>query len=609
MNTVLDDNRKLCLTSGEIIKMSETMTMMFEAEDLKEASPATVSRCGMVFTEPSRLGWRPLADSWLNTLSEQLEPHKEHILNLFDWLLPPCIYFAINLTKFPVPITKMELASNGFKVFKCLLDKVFTKEKSPQPKDATRVIENLYFEAITWSIAAITDTAGRKVFADIFRSFLAGEVAEDETYKMFLIKNPGYKGDKERTSVDEYPAEGSMFDYFYDAKPKRWAKWQTAVPRYSIEEHADYGSIIVPTTDSWRNMYFVRLLVDNKHPVLCTGETGTGKSVQVKNMMLNTMDESWIPTFLNFSARTSENQTQDIIDSKLNKRRKGVYGPAMDHTLLVFVDDLNMPMKETYGAQPPIEILRQWMDHGGWYDRKEKDFHRIIDMQFVAAMGPPGGGKTRITQRYVRHFNVINFVPFDADSLRSIFGTIMTWFLSSGYPSKIKGLNEKIVNASIDLYYKVEKGLLPTPAKSHYTFNLRDLSGVFQGITMVGSGCIEEPEQLLRLWGHECCRVIQDRLVDDSDKGIFNNFLHEICDETFGKNWDSLCGGDSSGEGCGVGGESRERERERERGRERERCRHSNSLPNPNDENRRDQRPAFWQLYGPRGRDREAAIL
>jgi dynein heavy chain, axonemal len=147
---------------------------------------------------------------------------------------------------------------------------------------------------------------------------------------------------------------------------------------------------------------------------------------------------------------------------------------------VIFVDDLNMPKKEEYGAQPPIELLRQWMDHQGWYDRKskEKTFMKIEDIIFICAMGPPGGGRSPITKRLERHFNIITYTNLGKESITMIFSKIVTAFLA-GFSEQISKCLEEVVEATQRVYNAVASNLKPTPNKSHYTFNLRDMSKIF----------------------------------------------------------------------------------------------------------------------------------
>lgn len=65
MNSVMDDNKILTLINGERIAMPEQVSLLFEVEDLAVASPATVSRCGMVFADYADIGWQPYVESWL----------------------------------------------------------------------------------------------------------------------------------------------------------------------------------------------------------------------------------------------------------------------------------------------------------------------------------------------------------------------------------------------------------------------------------------------------------------------------------------------------------------------------------------------------------------
>jgi dynein heavy chain len=81
------------------------------------------------------------------------------------------------------------------------------------------------------------------------------------------------------------------------------------------------------------------------------------------------------------------------------------------------------------------------MDHKGWYDRtqKEKPFMKIEDIIFVSAMGPPGGGKSVITQRMQRHFNILTYTDLGSESVTMIFSKITKAFIG-GFSNEVANL-------------------------------------------------------------------------------------------------------------------------------------------------------------------------
>ena len=207
--------------------------------------------------------------------------------------------------------------------------------------------------------------------------------------------------------------------------------------------------------------------------------------------------------------------------------------------MYVYIDDLNMPKREEYGAQPPIELLRQWFDQGGWYDRKDLTFRKLIDLTLVASMGPPGGGRQDISSRFLRHFNIIGYVEMSDASKTIIFGSILKSFLTP-FDSGLITMTDVIVKSSIDLFNTIVKELLPTPNKSHYTFNLRDLAKIFQGMLMIDSKRIVNKIQLSRVWVHESQRVFGDRLTNEIDHDWLTALMKSKMETEFFLSWDEV---------------------------------------------------------------------
>ncbi|KAK2544267.1 hypothetical protein Q9966_002266 [Columba livia] len=141
----------------------------------------------------------------------------------------------------------------------------------------------------------------------------------------------------------------------------------------SWKPYAPLNDITVSTIGTVMQMYCIleKLLLQDK-PLLFVAPTGLGKIAITNNFLRQLLHEKYVVCQINFSVQASANHTQDIFLTKLERRKKRVYSAPLGKRAFVFVDDLNMPAKEKYGAQPPIELLQQWIDHGYWFDRCNK---------------------------------------------------------------------------------------------------------------------------------------------------------------------------------------------------------------------------------------------
>ena len=276
MNTVLDDNKKLCLNSGQIITLTSRMTMMFEVEDLSVASPATVSRCGMVYIEPQSLTLDPLVKSWINSVPPRIRETKsiiDKLHNLFSKYLDDTMYYMRKYLFEPVKTVDNNVCQSIFRIIDCYFSSYMENEIKKISKEELNNLESminqLFFFALVWSIGVTTTLEGRIKF--------------DKWIRENVISKIGL----------EFPADRLVYDYKFNVETKEWQYWRETVPEYTVDIKASYNEILVPTVDSIRMKYFVKLLVTNNKHILTPGPTGTGKSVNIAELLTYELPEEY----------------------------------------------------------------------------------------------------------------------------------------------------------------------------------------------------------------------------------------------------------------------------------------------------------------------------
>ena len=339
---------------------------------------------------------------------------------------------------------------------------------------------------------------------------------------------------REQFKAAQYPAPFTVFDYFYNLKEHQFKPWSDRVKEFQYPKEAQFFDIMVETEMTYKHAWMLELLLGGNKPLFFTGETGVGKSVVIQNTLNKLAEKDLVPININFSAQTDSKRTQDSIQDKLEKISRKVLGAVAGKRNAIFVDDINMPMVEYYGAQPPIELLRLLVDRGGLYERAEWEWKTVKDTTLIAAAAPPLGGRAPLCPRFSTNFNMFCLPEATEGALTNIFGSILGGFLKAwNFVEDVQNMKDSIIASTIEVYTKIAKELRATPAKFHYSFNLRDVSKVVQGILMTKNVSINKPDIMTRLWVNEASRVFMDRLIDDVDRDWFVNEVMEMLSRNF----------------------------------------------------------------------------
>ena len=558
LNTVLDDNRILTLANGDRLPMTDNCKIMFENEQLDNASPATVSRCGIVYVDECELDWWPVCQAWVQQrpISTQLLLNQLfiHYVGVWSKVEPGHMFDFLSRNCTPVMSgSRVGVLTSTFRLLTGILEDVTLKEPAdPNSKNPTSEmlvqLERLFIYCLVWTVGGLLEPEDRTKFSnEIYR------LCNEERAELYPLGDGSVSLNSD-SILPKLSTEQTLYEFYVDTYSFEWKLWRPPEWEYPTQgnvegEQLDFSNLLVPTMDSTRAEYIIATMHKQKHDVLLVGGPGTAKT-SICLMFFQKMDPELMGLkAVNFSFLTQMIDVQMSIEESLEKRGGKKFGPTGGRKLTVFFDDISMPEINEWRDQPTLEIVRQVveLDSFAFLDKDKRGEMKIIeDTQYIGAMGHPGGGRNDIPNRLKRQFLLFNVTLPAIASIDDMFGQMLRGRFpkdGGGWSRDTLNTVNKLTEATIDLHQKVKAKMLPTPAKFHYIFNLRDLSRVFQGLLLTplstiktgGSQCPTDDctLTLVMCWKHECERVFCDKLTNSADKAWYLEASNAQTQESF----------------------------------------------------------------------------
>ncbi|KAK2722142.1 hypothetical protein QYM36_002631, partial [Artemia franciscana] len=535
LNSVLDDNKLLTLPNGERLAIPPNVRIMFEVQDLRYATLATVSRCGMVWFSETVVLPEMVFEQYLNRLrhvpldegeedlksstadasvSPTLRVQREvaSILQQYfgsDGLVLRCLDYAERLDHI-MEFTKLRALDSLFSMLNQSVRRILqyngTHPDFPMaPDQLERYVPKALLTGLIWSFSGDGRLKVREEMGDFIRSV---------------------------TTIPLPPPNQPIID-FEVTLGGEWQSWASKVPQIEIETHkVGAPDIVVPTIDTVRHEGLLYTwLADHKPLVLC-GPPGSGKTMTLFAALRSLPDMDVVG--LNFSSATTPELLMKTFDHYCEYRKTPngtILAPIqLGKWLVLFCDEINLPDLDKYGTQRVISFLRQMVEQGGFWrstSSGEQHWVKLERIQFVGACNPPTDpGRKPLTQRFLRHAPVI-YVDYPGEtSLKQIYGTFNRAMLRL-VPS-LRPFADPLTNAMVE-FYLLSQERFTQDLQPHYVYSPRELTrwvrGICEAVRPLEGVTLEA---LVRLYIHEALRLFHDRLVEDSERKWTNENIDMV---------------------------------------------------------------------------------
>ncbi|XP_042240101.1 dynein heavy chain, cytoplasmic-like isoform X4 [Homarus americanus] len=539
LNSVLDDNKLLTLPNGERLSIPPNVRIMFEVQDLKYATLATVSRCGMVWFSEDVLSVEMIFENFMLRLSNipveeteedaafikktekkkddditptlQVQRDVTAILSPHltpDGLVVKCLEYANNNLEHIMDFTRMRALSSLFALLNQAVRNVVqynnTHPDFPMQADQLeRYIPKCLIHSLLWSFAGDGKLKARSDMGDFIRDC---------------------------TTIPLPPNTNTPIIDYEVAISGEWMLWSTKVPSMEVETHKVAApDVVVPTVDTVRHEALLYTWLAEHKPLVLCGPPGSGKTMTLFSALRALPDLEVVG--LNFSSATSPELLLKTFDHYCEYRKTPngiILSPVqLGKWLVVFCDEINLPDMDKYGTQRVISFLRQMVEHGGFYRVSDQAWVKLERIQFVGACNPPTDpGRKPLSYRFLRHVPVV-YVDYPGEtSLKQIYGTFNRAMLRI-IPS-LRSYADPLTNAMVEFYLQSQERFTQD-MQPHYVYSPREMTRWVRGICeAIRPLETLDVEGLVRLWAHEALRLFHDRLVTDEERKWTNENVDAI---------------------------------------------------------------------------------